>query len=164
MTQTLLFDVSRKTKKGLIYMNLDSESCYDRMVPNYGTVALSLLGFPQSIGVTLAKNQHQMSHHVKTIHGISDHSIKQNQSDIWGGIGQGSAASGTMWIIIKAPMITTFNTIHQQMQMQSPDNKTSYQTQISGFIDDDNINITVSPSDDPKTLKQTITSIISTWN
>ena len=69
-----------------------------------------------------------------------------------------------MWIAIEAPMITTFNMIHQQIIIQSTDHKSSYQTQISRFIDDNNIRITVPPSEDPEVLTQTITSIISTWN
>ena len=55
ISQILLFDTARQTKTGLVCMNLDAESCYDRMMPNYGTIALTRLGLPQSIGVTLAK-------------------------------------------------------------------------------------------------------------
>ena len=164
LSQTLLFDISRQTKRGLICMNLDAESCYDRIVPNYGTITLTRLGLPQSIGIALEKNQRQMKHQVKTQHGISSDHIQQQSHEIWGGIGQGSAAAGPMWLAIEAPMISSFNSMYKEMNIKSPNKSITYNTQIAGFIDDNNTNVSIPTHSTSRTLQTKVQTIITTWN
>ena len=70
-TQCILFDISRQNKSALLSINLDAGSCYDRMVPNYGTLSFSRLGLPQECSIAIAKTQKHMSHKIGTTHGTS---------------------------------------------------------------------------------------------
>ena len=69
-----------------------------------------------------------------------------------------------MWLTIESPMITTFNKTFSNMSITSPDRKTTFSTQIAGFIDDNNINITIHPQETSTSISTKITTMIETWN
>ena len=158
--QRTIFDITRQQKTPLISITVDAEACYDRMVPNYGAIAMTALGLHPNIGSTLAKVQHNTKHNVYTNNGLSKTHIQQKPSDIWGGIGQGCASAGPMWMAIEIPMIHTFNQLIQNMKLTSPDHKYTYKQCLTGYIDDTNINLI------PTQLctHDTTSKAISTWN
>jgi hypothetical protein len=53
--QRAIFDITRQQRTPLISINVDAEACYDRMVPNYGAVAMTNLGLHPNVGTTLEK-------------------------------------------------------------------------------------------------------------
>lgn len=163
-SQRLLFDISRQNHTSLLSINLDAESCYDRMAPNFGTVSLSRLGLPTSCCIAMAKTQKNMSHKIGTIHGISRNSISQHKQEMWGGIGQGCAAAGPMWLAIETPIIRTFNQHNDLMLIESPDHKYTFNSQLLCYIDDTNINIAIPNSNQRLDLTALLNYVINEWH
>lgn len=163
MIQSLLFDITRQQNMRMISINLDAEKCYDRIAPTFATMAMGRLGLPQSVGVTLSKTQESMENSVKTIHGISRKSFKRNENEIWNGIGQGCAHSGPAWLAIEAPMIQVLTKRTGGVCVQSSDGKVKYKGLVLGFIDDNNINMSVKCDLSKEQIKRQVEETVGIW-
>ena len=44
--QNLIFDIARQENRGMIWLNLDAEKCYDHVYPSYSAISMASMGLP----------------------------------------------------------------------------------------------------------------------
>lgn len=139
-TQNLTYNISLKSKTDLTSISLDATKCFDRIFPNVATIALSRLGLPLNVGISIAKTIEEMKHKVCTAGGTSTQQIGDTKNSMWSGVCQGSAAAGPSWIALESMMLKVMETKIEGTKVQCPKRELTYQNTIVGYIDDTNIN------------------------
>ena len=162
--QTLMFDLARQQERTMVCLNLDAEKCYDRIFPSYASIALTRLGLPRSVSISLAKTQRFMEHRVRTRDGISDKNITRKENTIWNGLGQGWAAAVPAWLAVEGPMLNVIKTKLDPMEYSSPDSTISTSYTAIGYVDDNNLNFPVPKYWNKNEIKNEIKKAVSIWD
>ena len=91
---------------------------------------------PSSVCQLTTHTLKKTKYHVQTAKRISnDYYVSTTEVELYGS-GQGSIFSGTNWLFIEDPMITTIEKEYKGCNMSSPDYSISWTKFIIGFIDD----------------------------
>ena len=103
LNKRLMFDILRQTKRPAGICSCDLQSCYDRIVHNFASMAMQRAGAPAAAITSMFETIQKLKHTVRTCHGDSDQSFG---GEIWRdinplhGVGQGNGAAPAIWAVI----------------------------------------------------------------
>ena len=163
LIQQLIFYINRQQRNRMLCINMDAQKCYDHIYPNIATIAMRRIGLPKNIGITIAKVLGNMSYKVKTVQGISKEVIKSD-GEAWSGVGQGCAAAGPIWLSIQAPMVEIIEQVCHGMHLRACNNEGKYRGCILGFVDDNNINISIGSDCSQQQADKIVSNIVYIWD
>jgi hypothetical protein len=108
----LTYSYSRVTRTPFACIDLDSKSCYDRIMALFGMLCLRYFGMPEDVCILHRPTIANMQHHVKTELGISSSFFQSTPEWVLYRSGQGSSGAPPLWMAIS---IILFCTLEVQM-------------------------------------------------
>jgi len=138
INQLLINDYIISTKSSAYITKYDAANCFDRMIPNLTSIALTRLGSPHEIGIQLAINSLHTTHRITSKHGLSTYKITRPPSTMWSGIGQGNSVAGPSWLALETSKISTYDDTNTQLIARDPTDINKYSSSIIAYIDDNN--------------------------
>ena len=139
LTQQVTCNVSQQYRIPCSILTLDASKCFDKIYPNIGSIALWRVGAPSSMCNCLMRTITTMSHRVRTAYGVLELAISQPCNTLWSGVGQGSGASGPIWLAIESIMIKALQQTSGGISVQSVDGCHHFRADVLSYIDDNNI-------------------------
>jgi hypothetical protein len=105
LNKALTFDIWRQLRATGALCSNDAKSCYDRILHNFASICLQRLGAPIAPILSMFTSIQHLSHHIRTIHGVSEQSFSGTH---WEqpihGVGQGNGAGPQIWAAISTPL------------------------------------------------------------
>lgn len=93
-------DHCRVTRYSQIKTDVESASCYDRIVPSFGSLDLRKYGLHSNTCLVQGKTLEEMRYNLQTGYGIFLEHYKNSLCTLIYGKGQGRAASPIIWVVI----------------------------------------------------------------
>ena len=92
ITTRVIYDMARVQRAYIISLFNDSKGNYGCIQPSLNTITTCRMGLPKNIAICHTKALREMEHVFRTGFVLSEGSIKWNETDNPGGIGQGHGA------------------------------------------------------------------------
>jgi hypothetical protein len=138
LIEELQYEISRATRKPVIFTNYDATACYDRIVPNVGMLVSKKFGVPPSVTKFNAETLRLAEYHVRTELGLSSTGYRHSLTDTIYETGQGSANSPSIWCFLSSVMFDGYDSQASPATYFDPDRQTRVQLGMIGFVDDCN--------------------------
>ena len=132
-------DIIWQKKSNATYISLDAQKFFDRIFPNVENLFMASLGLPQTIGTSLSRTILNMTHRVRTMHGVSKKSFQCDPHVSWSGVCQGCAEAFPEWISAEDSMIQVYKQFSPGIHLTCPDNSKTFTIYINGYVDDMNM-------------------------
>ena len=138
LRKLLTFEYARAVYVTIALFANDATACFDRMVPAIST----LIARKHGATPTLMKSRNimieGMEHQVKTKHGISAESYKQNSDDdrLAGEI-QGKADPACLWSVESQTILKAHQKLHKGISLPNADGTRRIEKNNDAFVDDD---------------------------
>jgi hypothetical protein len=96
------------TQTGLVTMDNDAKSCYDRIICNLAMIISQYFGIKSTVARTQAITLKKMHFRLRTALGDSINHYSHSDDTPVHGTGQGSCASPSLWLIISSILMDCF--------------------------------------------------------
>ena len=126
----------RLTRYSHIKTDVDADSCYDRIVPSFGSLNLKKYGLHPNVCLVQGKTLSEMKYNLQTGFGISLENYSNSISTPIYGTGQGSAASPITWAVILNALITCHEEKGNGALYYDINGKIAVKINVLGFVDD----------------------------
>ena len=137
----------RLTRYSHIKTDVDADSCYDRIVPSFGSLNLKKYGIHPNVCLVQGRTLQEMRYNLQTGFGISlEHYTNSSSTPIYG-TGQGSAASPIIWVVILNTLICCHETQGNGAVYFDPTGNIAVKINVLGFVDDCSGQVTFSDLD-----------------
>ena len=139
LNKRLMFDILRQTKRPAGICSCDLQSCYDRIVHSFASIAMQRAGAPAAAIESMFRTIQQLKHTVRTCHGDSDRSFggeDWRETDPLHGIGQGNGAGPAIWAVISTVFFDLLRDKGYGFKMKAPLSKLALHLAGCGFVDD----------------------------
>ena len=139
---TLSFDISRQSRRPMIFGSVDAEQCYDRVLHLWLLFLwLALLKDAPLVYVILFCLQN-MRFYTRTGYGDSESSYGGIDTLFsWMGLGQGSRGAPDAWLQISSPIFNILRKVGYGAQFEHPMTHEKVVSVGSAFVDDANMYI-----------------------
>ena len=134
--EELQHEYCRLTRYSHIKTDVDADSCYDRIVPSFGSLNLKKYGLHPNVCLVQGKTLEDMKYNLQTGFGISIENYKNSSATPIYGTGQGSAASPIIWVVILNTLITCHEKIGNGAKYFEPNGDIAVKINVVGFVDD----------------------------
>jgi hypothetical protein len=124
------------TNTGLATMDNDAKSCYDRIICNLAMIISQYFGIKAKTARTQATTLRKMQFRLCKALGDSTKYYCHSEETPVHGTGQGSCASPSIWLLISSILMDCLQELAGGIKMSNPDNTTTLQQWIDGFVDD----------------------------
>jgi len=135
LEKRLMYDSSIRNGERTIHTISDLKACYDRQLPNIGSMVQESVGVRRDFAVLLQKVLPIMKHYVATDFGISPISYG-NKLDPLGGTGQGNSASGAICRDTSCIIFKQLEKMQLGAQIKVPSDDRILQRVAIAFVDD----------------------------
>jgi hypothetical protein len=156
----LTYAYSRVTRTPFACMDLDTNSCYDRIIKSFGMLWSRYFSRPKDACILHGKTIHEMKHYVKTAMGILSAFFQSTPERVLYGLGQGSSSSPPLWMTIS---IILFRTLEAQMGTGAtytcPRQQLTTNHTTEAFVDDSTNFINTPTQDEHYTANQLISKL-----
>lgn len=134
--QQLSCNIAQQQRTQISVLNLDASKFFDHIFLHMAVPTMLCLGAPRSMCIALAKILRNMSHSVRTAHGISPCSIQPMLSNIWSGTGKGGGVSSPICLSVLLPIIQCMTKFAKGINFQDPFHIFHFQAWAIAYIDD----------------------------
>jgi hypothetical protein len=136
LIEELELEICRASRKGLVKLDIDATSCYDRILPILASIISRSYGVHKNVALVIARTLKAARYKLKTMLGVTDEWYSHtNESPIYG-TGQGSGNSPTIWCFVNFVLFDTFKSKANGALFESPDRQLSLRLYMIGFVDD----------------------------
>ena len=137
LQKRLIFDNSLILMKHTIYTIMNLQSCYDRQLPNVGSIVEELVGCNRNAMKLYTKIMPKLEHYVSTGYGISDGFYGGNTE--LANTGQGNKFSGNMYWDISCLIIKQLEISKLRICFHSLATRIKVLRAAVSFVDDNNL-------------------------
>ena len=163
----LYYDALRFLRRSGFLCSNDAKACYDRIVHSIASLAMQRVGMPIEAILCMLQSLQNMTHHVKTVHGLSTNTYGCSLIDgkPVQGSGQGNGASPTIWTLISSPLLTMMKQLNFGVTFSSPLSKEEVRFVGCSFVDDTDL-LQTSPSlhDSVQQFQHKMQQAIDAWS
>lgn len=156
LNKALTFDIWRQLRQNGALCSNDAKSCYDRIVHNCASLCMQRVGTPTLPIVSMLSTIQQLSHHVRTVFGESQHGYCHRGSIPIQGVGQGNGAGPQIWALVSSPVLNMLRS--KGLGARFVSSVLQHQTDLVGYAFVDDTDLVVSKPDisisDVNTLMQ----------
>ena len=136
-------DLIRQTKANSAHMDNDATGCYDRIVVSLGMLACRRLGMPVHTVSCQANALRNLRYAIKLLAGISAGEYFGEPDDPLFGTGQGSGASGAIWLALVVILLNCLDRLSTEdnipgLSFSDPWNEFLEAWRVGAFVDDTN--------------------------
>ena len=117
-------------------MDVDADSCHDKIVPSVGMLALQKCGVSPKVCAVQGATLVEMKHNSMTVLGLSELDCQHCDAHPIHGMGQDSAASPVMWTVLLNHLIECHEHLGHSASCASPDRTIELDLNAVGFVDD----------------------------
>jgi hypothetical protein len=136
--EELQCEISRATRKPIVFTNYDATACYDRIIPNLGMLASQKFGAHPSVTLSNASTLENADYRVSTALGLSTTGYTHTNSQPIYGTGQGSANSTAIWCFLSSALFDCYDSKAALATYSSPASARPISVGMVGFVDDCN--------------------------
>jgi exonuclease III len=136
LIEELQYEISKASRRPLVHVDYDAESCYDRIIPSIAMLASRAYGMHRNICVINATTLQEAKYLLKTQLGISETAYSHSSLRPLYGTGQGSANSPMIWCLISSVLFDAYQTRANGAVFQSPQGDWRLSIYMIGFVDD----------------------------
>jgi hypothetical protein len=108
LIEELKMEISRASRKGLVKLDIDDTSCYDRILPIIASIISRSYGVHQNVVLVNAKTLKAARYKLKTMLGVMDKWYSHTKENPIYGTGQSSGNSPTIWCFVSSVLFDTF--------------------------------------------------------
>ena len=120
LCRLLFFDLIRQLKFNAVLGSYDAQSCYDRVVHSFTSMAARAMGIPMKIINTMLSAIQMMQFHLRTGFGDSKGTYgRENRRRPFQGLCQGNGAAPALWLLISSILIMYLADEGHSMQITS---------------------------------------------
>ena len=143
----LYYDALRFLRRSGFLCSNDAKACYDRIVHSIASLAMQRVGMPIEPILCMLQSLQNMTHHVRTAHGLSSSTYGCSLLDgkPVQGSGQGNGASPTIWTLISSPLLEMMRRLNFGVTFSSPLSNEDISFVGCSFVDDTDL-LQTSPS------------------
>ena len=136
MVDKFVTEVHRLTFTNIFKLQHDAKACFDCIINSHAMLTSRKFEVPDKICQIHSATLRNTEYRVQTALGISNQYYKHSDSLPIYGNGQGAGSSGTVWIYISVPIMSTLDKDEEGCTIISPDKKIQWKKVIVGFVDD----------------------------
>lgn len=136
--EELRTDISYTTRRTLISVDNDADSCFDRMVPSLISLNNRSFGLPVELSRLHGNALLTMKYHLRSPNGLSPSSYQHTIDYPIYGTGQGSGNSPVLWMLMSATLFDIYDDMAHGSVFQDPSGSRIVNMSITGFVDDTN--------------------------
>ena len=144
LVKRLYYDSLRTLRRNGFLCSNDAKACYDRIVHSIASISMQRVGMPIEPIISMLQTLQDMTHHLKTAHGISNltyGSSRVNNKPVQGS-GQGNGASPTIWTLISSPLLFMMKKLGFGASFSTPLTQESITFAGCSFVDDTDLLLT----------------------
>ena len=120
LCRMLFFDLVRQLKFNAVLGSYDAQSCYDRVVHSFTSMAVRAMGIPMQIINTMLSAIQMMQFHLRTGFGDSKETYgSDSKQRPFQGLCQGNGASPALWLLISSFLLMYLANEGHSMQITS---------------------------------------------
>jgi hypothetical protein len=123
--EEIKYEISQASRKSLINFDNDAASCYDRIIPALASLIGRKHGIHQNVVFVNASTLKEAKYKLKTLLGVSDKFYQICTVYPIYGIGQGSANSPVIWLIVSSTLFTCHEQYAYGATFTTPDKSLS---------------------------------------
>ena len=95
-------EITQLTRKSIITLDFDAAGCHNRIIPNLASVISRSFGQHSKICFLHARHLREAKYFLKTQLGLSKTYFSHSRRSPIFGVGQGSAAAPTIWVVVSS--------------------------------------------------------------
>ena len=156
LLEELQVSIAYLSRTNQVTFHNDATSCYDRIIIALANLVARRFGMPVEIARLHGCTLEQMRYHVSTALGISEASYSHSSESPVHGSGQGSCASPSVWLQICSVLFDCHNQKSYGANYSTPDGEITFQTSMTGFVDDTKGQCNDLTEDEPLPLQELI--------
>ena len=167
LVKRLYYDSLRFSRTNGFLCSNDAKACYDRIVHSIASLAMQRVGMPLPPIECMLKTLQQMTHYIRTAHGISTQTYGCHNVDgkPVQGSGQGNGASPTIWTLISSPLLLMMRNLKFGAKFNTPLSKETINFVGCSFVDDtDLIHTSSTPGTPLRDFSQEMQNAINAWS
>ena len=129
-------EYNRLTRSMQIKMDVDAESCYDRIVPSLAMLLLRKYGMHKNVCIVQGRTLREVQYKLKTGLGTPTSSYRHSLISPIYGTGQGSASSPVIWLVILNHLMECHDELSHGASYTNYTADNSIKINVVGFVDD----------------------------
>ena len=119
-------EIHRLIFNNLFKLQHDTKSCFDRIINSHAMLSSRKFEVLDKICQMYSATIRNTEYRVQTSLSTSTHHYKHSESDSIHGNGQGAEFSGTNWVYIRLPIMSTLDKHEEGCKIVSPDKKSKW--------------------------------------
>ena len=167
IVKRLYYDALRFLRMNGFLCSNDAKSCYDRIVHSMASLAMQRVGMPKEPIICMLTSLQNMTHYIRTAHGLSSQTYGGNlhQGKPVQGSGQGNGASPSIWTLISSPLLSMMKQFQFGVKFNTPISNQPIQFVGCSFVDDTDLLQTGRSVLDPlETIQPVMQRAIDAWS
>ena len=129
-------EVHRLTFQNLFKLQHDTKACFDQIINSHAMLNSRKFEGPDKISQMYSTTLHNIEYRVQTVLDTSTNHYKHSELYHIHGNGQGTGSSGTNWVYISIPIISSLDKHKEGCIIVSSDKNFKWEKVIIGFVDD----------------------------
>ena len=166
LNKRLMFDILRQLKRSAGICSCDLQSCYDRIIHSFASVAMQRAGAPLPAIESMLATIQQLKHVVRTCHGDSTKSFggeEWRELNPLHGVGQGNGAAPAIWAVISSVFFDLLRDKGYGFNLRAPLSKLAINLAGCGFVDDTDLLQIGLEEDDYISVTQKLQETVNWW-